>query len=139
YALHTPDSLADLAREARARDFEITSLHSPCPTPVDERGNRGRWGDWLASTTATDRTYAVDVVRRTIDAAAELGARGIVIHLGTTSAFSRQRTIIDTVAREGRNSEAHLKLVEQAKQEREANKGPHLEAAIESIRALGEH
>jgi sugar phosphate isomerase/epimerase len=139
YCLHTPDSLEELGREARTRDMEITSVHSPCPIAVDEQGRRGRWGDWLASTNATDRTYAVDTIKKTIDAAAELGARGIVIHLGTTSVFSRQRTIVDTIQREGRNSPAHLQLVEQARKEREANAGPHLDAAIASIRALGEH
>ncbi len=140
YALHTPESLTSLGREARERDFEITSLHAPCPIAVDERGNRARWGDWLASTNLTDRTFAVDTVRRTIDAAAELGARGIVIHLGTTSmSWTRTRAVADAITREGRNSEAHLKLVEQVRAEREANKGPHLEAAIKSITALGEH
>src|SRR6266542_4031395 len=126
YALHTPESLTSLGREARERDFEITSLHAPCPIAVDERGNRARWGDWLASTNTTDRTFAVDTVRRTIDAAAELGARGIVIHLGTTSmSWTRTRAVADAITREGRNSEAHLKLVEQVRAEREANKGPH--------------
>ena len=140
YALHTPESLTNLGREARERDFEITSLHAPCPIAVDERGNRARWGDWLASTNATDRTFAVDTVKRTIDAAAELGARGIVIHLGTTSlSWTRVRAVADAITREGRNSEAHLKLVEQVRQERAANAGPHLDASLTSIRALGEH
>lgn len=139
YCLHTPAQLAELGEAARADGFEITSLHSPCPVAVDERGLRARWGDWLASTNPADRTYAVDVVRRSIDAAAELGARAVVIHLGTTSTWSRQRTIVDTIAREGRDSPAHRELVAQAIREREANKGPHLDAAIASIRALGEH
>jgi sugar phosphate isomerase/epimerase len=139
YALHTPANLSELGTVARERDFEITSLHAPCPIAVDERGMRARWGDWLSSTNQTDRRFAVDTVKKTIDAAAELGARGIVIHLGTTSAWSRQRTIVDTIAREGRNSPAHLQMVEQALKDREANKGPHLAAGIESIRELGEH
>jgi len=46
---------------------------------VDERGIRARWGDWLSSTNQTDRQFAVDTVKKTIDAAAELGARGIVL------------------------------------------------------------
>jgi sugar phosphate isomerase/epimerase len=140
YALHTPESLTNLGREARERDFEITSLHAPCPIAVDERGNRARWGDWLASTNPTDRTFAVDTIRRTIDAASELGAQGIVIHLGSTSmSWMRTRAIADIITREGRGSEAHLTLVEQVRREREANKGPHLDAGIKSIRALGEH
>lgn len=139
YALHTPANLTELGALAKARDFEITSLHAPCPIAVDERGNRARWGDWLSSTNQTDRRFAVDTVKKTIDAAAELGARGIVIHLGTTSGWSRQRTIVDTIARDGRNSPAHRQLVEQALKDRESNKLPNLEAGIASIRELGEH
>jgi sugar phosphate isomerase/epimerase len=139
YALHTPENLFELGRLARERDFEITSLHAPCPIAVDERGARARWGDWLASTNQTDRRFAVDTVKKTVDAAAELGARGIVIHLGTTAAWSRQRQIVDTIARDGRGSPTHLQMVEQAIRDREASKGPHLAAAIESIRELGEH
>jgi sugar phosphate isomerase/epimerase len=139
YSLHTPAQLAALAAEARERSFEITSLHSPCPIAVDERGQRARWGDWLASTNQTDRQFAVDTVKKSIDAAAEVGARGIVIHLGTTSVWSRQRTIVDTIQREGRNSPAHLQLVEQAKHDRAANAPPHVEAGVRSIVALGEH
>lgn len=139
YCLHTPAQLEALGVEARARGFEITSLHSPCPIAVDERGMRARWGDWLASTNSTDRQFAVDTVKKTIDAAAELGARGIVIHLGTTSVWSRQRTIVDTIAREGRNSPAHRQLVEQAQKDRASNAPPHVAAAVQSIVALGEH
>ncbi|MGE3269615.1 MAG: sugar phosphate isomerase/epimerase family protein [Chloroflexota bacterium] len=139
YSLHTPTQLAELGTEAQARGFEITSLHAPCPIAVDERGYRARWGDWLSSTNQTDRQFAVDTVKRTIDAASELGARGIVIHLGTTGFYSRQRTIIDTIAREGRNSPAHLQAVEQALKERATNAPAHVDAGVASIVALGEH
>src|SRR5262249_25435114 len=77
--------------------------------------------------------------KATIDAAVKYGAKAIVVHLGNTGVFSRQRELIDAVAREGRFSDAHLRLRDQARAEREAQKAPHLEAAIESIRALGEH
>jgi sugar phosphate isomerase/epimerase len=139
YCHFLPTQIAELGREARARGMEITSLHSPCPIPVDEQGTRGRWGDWLASTIESERTYAVDWVKRTIDEAAEVGARGVVIHLGHTGVFSRQRAIFDAIATHGRGSDAHRRLVDEARSEREGRRGPHLEAALKSIRALGEH
>ncbi|MBA2446938.1 MAG: sugar phosphate isomerase/epimerase [Chloroflexi bacterium] len=139
YAHFTPDQLRELGQAAREAGVEITSLHSPCPIPVDDQGGRARWGDWLASTVEAERTYAVEWVKRTIDAAAELGARGIVIHLGNTGVFSRQGAVFESVARHGRGSEQHRALVAQAWTERENRKGPHLEAGLRSIRALGEH
>ena len=134
YAHYTPDSLAALAREAQRQDVEIASLHGPCPVPTS-----GGLGDWLASTNAFERQRSVDAHKATIDAAVTYGAKAIVIHLGNTGVLSRQRTIGDVIARDGRLSSEHLRLRDEAWQEREANKGLHLEAAIESIRALGEH
>ena len=139
YSLHTPAQLAELGVAARERGFEITSLHAPCPIAVDERGTRARWGDWLASTNQTDRQHAVDTVKKTVDAANELGARGIVIHLGTTAAPSRHHALVNATSGDSRNSPAHLQLVEQSIRERAASAAAHLEAALLSIRALGEH
>ncbi|MBV9582282.1 MAG: sugar phosphate isomerase/epimerase, partial [Chloroflexi bacterium] len=132
YQHYNPDNLRALAEEARRRDVEIGSLHAPCPvsTPV---------GDGLASTNPDERQRSVDAHKRSIDAAAEFGARAIVVHLGNTGVISRQRTLFDVIARSGRLSDEHLKLRDQAWQEREAHKGPHLAAAVESIRSLGEH
>ena len=139
YALHTPTQLRELGNAARERGFDITSLHAPCPIAVTEQGYRARWGDWLASTNGTDRQFAVDTVKKTIDWAVELGATGVVIHLGTTSATPRWRAMIDTIARDGRNSPAHVQLREQQIREREVSQQAHLDAAIKSIYALGEH
>lgn len=139
YCHWTPEQVAQLAHEARAREMQITSLHSPCPVPTDANGIRGRWGDWLASTYEPDRLYAVEAIKRTIDTAAEVGARAIVIHLGNAGSLSRQRQVFETIAREGRDSDAHRRLVDEALREREARKAPYLEAAVTSIRALGEH
>jgi sugar phosphate isomerase/epimerase len=81
----------------------------------------------------------VEAHQRTIDAAAAYGARAIVVHLGNTGAMSRQRAIFDVIARSGRLSDEHLKLRDLAWQERAASAGPHLEAALQSISALGQH
>jgi sugar phosphate isomerase/epimerase len=134
YAHFTPDSLRALAEAAARHDVQIGSLHGPCPVPVS-----GGLGDWLASTNPTERTRSVDAHKATIDAAVSYGARAIVIHLGNSGVISRQRSILDVIAREGRSSDEHLRLRDAALQEREAHKGPHLEAAIDSIRALGQH
>ena len=132
YAHFTPEGLEALAREADRRDMQIASLHAPCGVAVNI-------GDSLASTNQSERLRSVDAHKATIDAAAEIGARAIVIHLGNSGVVSRQAAIFDAIARYGRLSEEHLRLRDSAWQEREANKRPHLDAAIQSIRALGEH
>jgi sugar phosphate isomerase/epimerase len=132
YAHFTPNGLRELAEAAQQRGMEIASLHGPCPLPVP-------WGDWLASTEVRERTLAVDAHKRTIDAAREVGARAVVIHLGNAAVASRQATIFDTIARTGQGSDEHLRQRDAAWQERQASRGPHVQAALDSIRALGEH
>lgn len=119
--------------------MEIGSLHSPCPVPMTPGGQRERWTDGLASVDERERTFAVEAIKTTIDAAAEVGARAIVVHLGNTGVVSRQRLIVDTIGRAGRLSDEHRRMRDEAWAEREAAKGPHLEAALRSIRSLGEH
>jgi len=139
YAHFTPAGLTALAQASRQRGVEIGSLHGPCPIATNDRGEPGRWGDWLASTREDERQLAVDQHKRTVDAAVEVGARGIVIHLGNTGAFSHQNALLNTISQHGRGSAEHLRLKEVALREREAAKGPHLDAALRSIRALGEY
>lgn len=130
YAHFTSDALQALAQRAA---IEIASLHAPCPVPSPGLG------DWLASTSDAERARAVDAHKRTIDAAVALGARAIVIHLGNTGVATRQPALFATIAQHGRESPEHLALRDRAWQERQAARGPHLSAALESIRALGEH
>src|SRR5204862_1401861 len=54
YSHFTADGLQVLAERASARDVAIGSLHGPCPAPSP-------WiGDWLASTSTSERTRSVD-------------------------------------------------------------------------------
>ncbi len=135
----TPKELRELASLAQAKDMEIASLHSPCPVPMNARGERERWTDGLASVNDRERVFAVDAIKASLDAAAEVGAQAIVVHLGNTGVASRQGSIFDAITRTGRLSDEHRRLRDQAWAEREAAKGPHLDAALLSIRALGEH
>ena len=132
YAHFNPESLDALAQEADRRDMQIASLHAPS-------GVAANVGDWLASTDPGERQRSVDAHKATIDAAVEIGARAIVVHLGNSGVVSRQAAIFDTIARYGRLSDEHLSLRDSAWQEREAAKRPHLDAALQSMRALGEH
>jgi sugar phosphate isomerase/epimerase len=139
YAHFTLDELRRLAAAASSRGMHIASLHSPCPVPTNAQGERVRWTDGLASVDHNERAFAVDTIKRSIDAAAEIGARAIVVHLGNTGVASRQGPVFETVARTGRLSDEHRRLRDEAWHERETAKGAHLEAALRSIRELGEH
>ncbi len=133
YAHFSDAGLRSLAERAAARDMHIGSLHGPCPQPMPGIG------DWLASTNPSERQRAVDAHKRTIDAAVDVGAKAVVIHLGNAGVPSRQPAMLDRIARFGRLSPEHLSLRDEALAERARSIGPHLEVALESIRALGQH
>jgi sugar phosphate isomerase/epimerase len=139
YAHFTPDGLRALAAAARAQGVEIASLHGPCPVPTDAGGMRLALGDWLASTVDRERRAAIDAHKRTIDAAVEVGARAVVVHLGNSGATSRQGAIVDTIGRFGRLSDEHLRLRDQAWGERQTSVPAHLEAALGSMHELGQY
>ncbi|HEV7663912.1 MAG TPA: TIM barrel protein [Chloroflexota bacterium] len=139
YAHFTIETLRALANEAARRGMHIGSLHGPCPVPTGQNGYAAPIGDWLASTNPAERTRSVDAHKATIDAAVEVGAKAIVVHLGNSGVASRQSWLFDVIKRSGRLSEEHVEQRDLAWREREANKGPHLEAALESICTLGEH
>lgn len=133
YAHFSQDGLRALTDAAHASGMQIGSLHGPCPVPA------APVGDWLASTEPTERTRAVDALKGTIDAAVAVGARAVVVHLGNSGVRSRQSALFDAVARTGGRSAEYAQDREAAWREREANKAPHLAAALDSIRQLGEH
>ena len=139
YAHYTPRDLERVDAWATQHQLQITSLHSPCPVPVDAAGERIALGDWLASPDEARRTLTVDAVRRTIDVAARLGARAIVVHLGCVEVESLQERIFAAIRTDGRGSPLHRDLLAHAHRERERCAGPHLEAALKSVRELGEH
>jgi sugar phosphate isomerase/epimerase len=78
-------------------------------------------------------------LKATIDAAAEIGAKAIVVHLGNSGVGSRQPALFDALRRYGRSSDEYRQLRDEVWREREASKAAHLEAAVASARALGEH
>jgi sugar phosphate isomerase/epimerase len=119
--------------------MHIGSLHGPCPVPTGQNGYAAPIGDWLASTNPAERNRSVEAHKATIDAAVEVGAAAIVVHLGNAGVSSRQSSLYDIINRSGRLSAEHLDRRDLALREREASIGPHLDAALESIRTLGEH
>lgn len=140
YAHWRPADLAALKPVLAELGLRVSSLHGPCPVPVDDNGERSPCGDWLAELDEQKRRLAVDAHRRTVDAAAELGARAVVVHLGTTGARSLQREIFQAIREHGFGSPAHRALLQEAIAERRrAAANGTLEAAIRSAREIGEH
>lgn len=124
--------------ELRKSGIGVTSLHAPAPH-VDVHGRRN-FDLNLAALDEDERTQAVAHTKRTLDEAATLGARAIVVHLGGV--------LGDTVAAETKlkrlvSEEAPLGAVESAREAlvrmRAEGQAAGFERAQRSLAELAEH
>jgi sugar phosphate isomerase/epimerase len=76
-ALVSPGMLNELLRSA----VPISSIHSPCPAVLSSRGIPVSSLS-LSSLEASERVEAVSFTKKTIDLAANVSARAIVLHMG---------------------------------------------------------
>jgi len=135
--------LPELRSALEARELVVQSIHSPLPSRIDvvlpglPSGNSYA----LADPDEATRRGAVDWARWTIDWAARLGARAVVVHLGSLAAPTPQRTLFDLLRQAAGDSrvEEFVAARDRALAEREARKGPYLAAALRSAREIGEH
>lgn len=103
YAIHNFPSLADFIEYAHRSGFQsvelnhrvnsamlegislqgvtIPSVHEPCPADISEAELKKR-GWLISSTNETHRAEGVKAIKRSIDLAASIGAKTIVIHAG---------------------------------------------------------
>ena len=133
YAHWLPMQIPEIREALAETALRVTSLHGPCPVPPTA-------GDWLAEVDEGRRRSAVDAHRRTVDLAAELGARGVVVHLGRSGAKSLQGEIFEAVRTYGARSDQHLSLVDEARAQRRCAVGDgSLDAAVRSAVELGEY
>ncbi len=133
-----PQMLPELERELGRRGMSIQSIHNPCPWPVDAEGQRISWGlaDALSSLDEGMRAQALAWAKDTIRLAADLDVGAVILHLGQVQTSLPQPQLFHFL-RAGRHDEFQARL-ERAITERAERRGPYLEAALASIRELGE-
>ncbi len=134
----TAPVLGGLAEALATRGMAVQSIHNPCPWPVDSSGKRAHWTvpDALASPGESERSWALGMARGTIELAARLGARAVIVHLGRIDLPVSQDQLMGLV-RAGRADELAA-LRERALADRRRAAGPYVQRAIASARELGE-
>lgn len=130
--------LAAEVREVVGDGFPpVVSLHAPCPVPYPGAARL----DDLAALDERRRRAAVDFVKATVDLAAAVGARAIVLHLGTVEGILPQPAIVramEAEAESGGDGEWRV-LLAQGLAERQARAGRHLDRCMVSLEALAAH
>jgi len=117
----------------------IVGVHSFCPLPPVER--EASFGDQLdlASLDDTERNLALDYSKRTIDFAAELGARVVVVHLGSVKVEYVPMTIYRWLTTYGGDTDEYRSQLDGLLQERSRRSAPHFDAAMRSLSELETH
>lgn len=125
------------------RDSElvrIVSLHNFCPVP--EGLNRKKvMPDYfsLASLDEGERRTAIKATKATIDNAARLGARAVVLHAGRIDMEDRTKDLIDLFERGLGGSESYKAIFTSMERERTTQGAPHLEKLFKSLEELARY
>jgi sugar phosphate isomerase/epimerase len=117
----------------------ISSIHSPCPAVLSSRGIPASSFS-LSSLVENERTEAVSFTKKTIDLAADVGAKAIVLHMGEVPIDLSLQNRLHKINDEGH---AQTKEYNQAKEEliyqRVSQAPPYLDAARKSLQELSEY
>jgi len=131
----SPRMLSELLKTS----IPISSIHSPCPAVLSSRGIPINSLS-LSSLDESERTEAVSFTKQTIDLAANVRARAVVLHMGEVpiglSLQDRLHELHDGgCAQTKEYSQAKEKLIYQ----RISQALPYLDAARKSLQELSEH
>lgn len=117
----------------------VTGVHAPAPL---ERHPQAGWNrDMnLAATDEGERALAVQFTRRSIDVAAEAGARCVVVHLGQVGrrGLPGDRRLRESYERRELLGEEWQRTIDETVRARAAIAAPYLEAAGRSLAELAE-
>jgi len=130
----------DIPELVRQGKIKISSLHNYCPPPLESGRKSDRLqGPSLSALDERERSWAVRQTMRTIDAAKDLGAGAVVLHLGKIklgSLPSKLRTLAESG---GRKSRRYQSLKEKILKKRRSRRKPFVGQALKSVRRLAEY
>ena len=128
------DGIAALARRLK---ISIESVHNYCPIP-DGLSRQEALPDYysLASLNEEERTLAVKYAKRSIDTAARLGAKAVVLHCGRVEVADYTRELINLYNQGKNNSGEFHELKNKMVRERSLESGKFLTQALLSIEEL---
>jgi sugar phosphate isomerase/epimerase len=119
----------------RERAVRVTSLHNFCPVPVGAlRGHPELF--LLAAADARERESAVANTRKTVEFAAEVGARAVVVHAGYVDVPVKTQELIALAERGELHSPEYDRLKMKLLMKRESRVGRCLDDLCRSLEAL---
>ncbi len=136
----TSSMIADVRSLVDDNQIKVISLHNFCPIPEGLKREEALPDCFsLASTSDTIREKAVEYSKRTIDTAAALNARAVVLHCGRVEIPSRTVELIALHERGLKNSAVFSQLREEIIDQRRRYAKPYFENALKSLEKLNAH
>jgi sugar phosphate isomerase/epimerase len=134
-ALVSPRMLNELLKTA----VPISSIHSPCPAVLSSKGSPVSSLS-LSSLDMSERMEAVSFTKRTIDLAANVSARAIVLHMGEVPIDLSLQERLYRLRDGGYNqTEEYRQVKESLVQQRLSLARPYVDAARKSLQELSRY
>jgi sugar phosphate isomerase/epimerase len=131
----SPQMLSELIEAA----IPISSIHSPCPALLSSRGIPISSLS-LSSLDESERIEAVSFTKETIDIAASVRARAVVLHMGEVPIdLSLQDRLYKLCAESHTQTKEYSQAKEEIIYQRISQSPPYLDAARKSLRELSQY
>jgi sugar phosphate isomerase/epimerase len=130
----------EIEKLSKSNQAKVTSLHNFCPMPegIDPKDALPDCYS-MASNDEKERSLAVQFTKRSIDTAARLGAKAVILHCGRVEVPDRTRELINLYAAAGGDTERFKRLrLDMIKERKETHK-PFLENALKSLTEINSH
>ena len=132
--------IEDIGRVLKDSSLKIVSLHNYCPVPETFKREDALPDCYsMSSIGKEERQLAVDFTKRSIDTAASLGAKVLVLHCGRVEIRDRTRDLIDLYSRDLKDSQEFRELRDDTVKERESLSQTFLENTLKSLEELNKH
>jgi sugar phosphate isomerase/epimerase len=136
----TPSMLTDIEGVIKDANIRVISLHNFCPTPEGVAREKALPDYYsIASLDDGQRELAVKQTKITIDSAARLGAKAVVLHSGRVEIVDRTRQLIALYENGQNNSREFVALRDSIVHERSVSARAHFANTLRSLEELNHY
>lgn len=133
----TSTQVDEIGEAVKSRQVRVVSLHNFCPIPDGLKREEALPDCYsMASLDEKERQTALKYTRRTIDTAARLGARAVVLHCGRVEIPDSTKKLIRLYQRGLKGSKEFRRLKDFTLKQRKAFYRPYLKNTLKSLEAL---